>query len=635
MAELCVKILHHITKNEIRQVFPLSDELRSVRAGLSEFLESRLEAYKDFIPASSMDYKLIEQLKLGVGIVRKFDHFHGQWLNAIAEPDIDELENATIEQWHIVLEKRFPHGWDCKKDLLVIYGLIPENLNLAISERLQERVLVYAPTASTQHGPVTEDRNLRATIRKEHAEAYSAKTNFPTATEISKLKGLFPIKDPPKLITELKALSAPNDEELKNAQKELDSLQLVGTVSKNTTTKFGPLWFNQGLVNIPKIARSQPLVELSGLFRGLPLIIVSPGPSLEKNIHGLKQAVGKAVFMAPAQSMKRLHREGIYPDFIVVIDPQDYTSEEIGFFDPAIIQPHQALIVGATCHPNVINLPFTRRYFFASTAAASWITALFGDKNLNTTGTSVSVAATNIGLEWECNPIILVGQDLAYSEGIQYAGKDTGRSKHDAIFELEGYFGGKVMTPYTYKVAHYEFELIAERLSTSEAPIDLINATEGGARIRGFKQIPLLEVISRNLSENAGVSGALALAIEATSKYDFNGRVSMGLKKLVDLTKTVKRLRESAIHSKQLYLSLNQSATQQKLAKLEKEERKLRLYLKSLYFLELIMANELGQVRSGLSRQSDAGANLEISTKFFDIIVRACDTIEAKLPKNF
>ena len=106
MAELCVKILHHITKNEIRQVFPLSDELRSVRAGLSEFLESRLEAYKDFIPASSMDYKLIEQLKLGVGIVRKFDHFHGQWLNAIAEPDIDELENATIEQWHIVLEKR-------------------------------------------------------------------------------------------------------------------------------------------------------------------------------------------------------------------------------------------------------------------------------------------------------------------------------------------------------------------------------------------------------------------------------------------------------------------------------------------------------------------------------------------------
>lgn len=624
MADLCVKILEHIANDRIREVFPLSDELRSVRARLSDLIANRLEALKHFKPSTAFEYRQLEQLKLGIGIVAKFDQFHNQWVNTIIEPTEEELADATVEQWHISLEKRFPQGWDGKKDLLVVYGSVPENLQKALQERMQERVLVYLPKHPTNEDPKDEISETSTEILGKQSTNAKLKGNFATAHQIEDLKKLFPLKDAPNMVSELTALYPPNADELKNIQQELQALYLIGTVSRNTTKSFGPRWFKQGLKNIPAIARSQPLIDLNGLFRGLPIIIISPGPSLETNIIHLKRAEGKALIMAPAQSMKRLHQELIYPDFIVVIDPQDLTSDPFEFIDPTMIRPNQALIVGASCHPNVISAPFKRKYFFGSEANSSWITDFFNDDNVNTSGTSVSVAATNIAINWGCHPIVLVGQDLAYKDGIQYAGPTNSR-KNDGIFELDGYHGGRVKTPYGYKVAHYEFELIAERLSTANSPIELINATEGGAKIKGFIQIPLKTVIENRFETSRTVNEVIQDAQQKSVSFDYEQRISIGKTRVKQVIDIVAKLKESSLKCKTICKKLQTKRTQRDLLRLDKEEKKMRNYLKKLGFLELVVHEEINQITTILKTQSSFDSNLEISNRFFDTILQACD----------
>jgi len=629
MAELCVKILQFISAGELRLAFPLSDELRGVRSRLSDLLATRLEAIKGFEPATSFEFRQLEQIKLGIGIIAKYDQFHEQWIEAIVEPNEEDLCKASVEEWHIVMEKRLPQGWNREKDLLVVFGDVTESLHIAITERIQHRVLVCLPKKFNEN----EVSGVEKKFGQEEGDAnhWSFNEKYATVSSLPDLKRSFPLEDPPKLISEILGCNSGTVDELKPFREELRTLYLIATVSSNTTKVFGPRWLNQGLGNLVAIAKSQPLADLKGLFKGMPMILISPGPSLDKNIKELKRAVGKAILVAPAQTIRRLHREGIYPDFVVVIDPQDLTSDPLAFLDHSLIMPHQALIVGATCHPNVFNLPFKRRYVFGSARNSSWITELFDDTHTNTAGTSVSVAATNIGVEWGCSPIILVGQDLAYIDGVQYAGNNAAKQKDDAHFELEGYNGGKVKTPYGYKVAHYEFQLIAERVSNFVDPLRLINATEGGARIDGFTQIPLQTVIDESLSDSPELIKRFNFAIDASLNYDYKKRALTGRQTIQFLENRINSLRSGALTCKQVCMRVKRNATERNILRLDKEERKMRRLLKSLGFLELLVQEEINQITTELSTQSSFASNVELSLKLYDLILRACDLVNESL----
>jgi hypothetical protein len=271
---------------------------------------------------------------------------------------------------------------------------------------------------------------------------------------------------------------------------------------------------------------------------------------------------------------------------------------------------------------------------FGSTSNSAWLTEFFGDTHVNTSGTSVAVAATNIGIEWGCNPIILVGQDLSYVEGVQYAGDPLDKQKTDGIFEIDGYHGGKVKSPYGYKVAHYEFELISERLSNLKPEIRLINATEGGAKIRGFTQQSLRNAIDDLTPENSRLFEKIELTREIYSQFDFCKRLNSGRSNINLVLRNIESLRESAISCRQICRKLQRKSTNQNFLKLGKEEQKIRKNLKSLGFLALVVQDEIRLITQNLQSQSSLSANLEISLKFFDTIISACDLTERMLRKH-
>jgi Holliday junction resolvasome RuvABC DNA-binding subunit len=86
----------------------------------------------------------------------------------------------------------------------------------------------------------------------------------------------------------------------------------------------------------------------------------------------------------------------------------------------------------------------------------------------------------------------------------------------------------------------------------------------------------------------------------------------------------VDRLSVSAKTCRQLTLKLQQKVSNQQLAKLGKEEQRLRHSLKSLGFLSLIVQEEIKHITQSLQSQSTMAENLEVSIKFFDTIIEAC-----------
>src|SRR5690606_7458420 len=109
-------------------------------------------------------------------------------------------------------------------------------------------------------------------------------------------------------------------------------------------------------------------------FAGRPAIVVSPGPSLARNIEWLKQVQGRALLLAPLQVLRRLHAEGIRADFALVLDAIDQSQGAIDFLRGIPDEDLPDLIASTCAHPNVLRR-FRRVHFFSSRSPVDLLTA--------------------------------------------------------------------------------------------------------------------------------------------------------------------------------------------------------------------------------------------------------------------
>ena len=82
----------------------------------------------------------------------------------------------------------------------------------------------------------------------------------------------------------------------------------------------GAEWADAFIRNIAVILRTPGVIRLKNIFKGRPAIIVSAGPSIEKNFHLLKEAKGKAIIIAVDVVVPTILPAGIIPDFIVALE---------------------------------------------------------------------------------------------------------------------------------------------------------------------------------------------------------------------------------------------------------------------------------------------------------------------------
>ncbi|WP_169332847.1 motility associated factor glycosyltransferase family protein [Effusibacillus pohliae] len=224
-------------------------------------------------------------------------------------------------------------------------------------------------------------------------------------------------------------------------------------------------------------------------FYGIPGILVAAGPSLDRNGHLLSQVKGKAFILSVGTAVKALIGMGVEPDLMILTDPHPRVAEQLKDVDVEI-----PLILFPTVHESVFRQhkgPKIYAFQKGVPETESWANEL--GYNLVETGGSVATAGLDVLIQLGCNPIVLVGQDLAYTNGRSHASNTVydQAPQPQPIYQTEAYGGGMIGTSLSWEI----YRKWIERKCRRHPDRLFLNATEGGARIHGVSEVDLLSVV--------------------------------------------------------------------------------------------------------------------------------------------
>lgn len=264
-------------------------------------------------------------------------------------------------------------------------------------------------------------------------------------------------------------------------------------------------------MNLPHYISTPPIDRLADRFSGNPAVIISAGPSLRQNIDQLADLKGKAVLVAVQTTLRPLMERGIVPDFVTSLDFHEMSRK---FFEGVGDLSKVHLVAEPKASWQVID-PYPGP---VSILGNQWAKLLIGDE-LGTRGTlpagaTVSHLAFYLAAYMGCNPIIFVGQDLAFTGHVFYVpGVEIHRAWRSEInrfntMEMKewdriarnGSIGRKVAASDGGEL--FADELLFTYLEQFEKDFassthHIINATEGGARIRGTEIMSLADATER------------------------------------------------------------------------------------------------------------------------------------------
>jgi hypothetical protein len=517
-------------------------------------------------------------------------------------------EQTDPQAWQRLVDAALPDVWSFETDVFLVFGTPPAALIDTLCARGQRRIVVLA-------------NGLGKLVVKPGTEWIASDDSAEVTAFIRCLR-----KPIPKMLAKICMRDSLDegmpDREADDAilEDHIHKAVMSNWMDSNTIRHFAQHWIEQGVANIPAIARHQNLHALDGQFRDRPAILIAPGPSLDKNIDLLQQAKDKAVLIAPLQSLRRLYKAGIQPDFITVLDATDLTTDPFDFFNDVPDDFLTTLIVGVNCHPNVIRR-FQRVYFFSGGGSLDgWVQDIVPQPLISMEVSSVALTGLLLAEHWGCNPITLVGQDLALAGNRRYA-EDAQLNNLTVphLMTLPGYYGGTVQTPSDYFLFHYQFEKIAEKIALSKPEIRLFNATEGGAFIKGFVHQPLREVL-----ENCVVNRPEEPVKEkfsddqdlAKGRWDVaRTRLQNTCRILEDLQQQVKQLERLSQHPRS-------SATM--LRKLSEKEQVLRKLLKRIEGFTSIYQDDIDQAVATAAKAKTLRENLVASQVLYQVVADSC-----------
>jgi hypothetical protein len=270
---------------------------------------------------------------------------------------------------------------------------------------------------------------------------------------------------------------------------EIKNSLTTNRININTTIKLSERYIRNIFKNLIYLPNSCTLIDLKKhIPTDLPAIVVAAGPSVEESIEDLKKAKGKAVIFACDRVLDYLLDSGVEPDFVVTIDPikdRKYFSRRDDVSVP--------LICTMEANNDILSHHKGMKIYCTSHAFINGIYDLIDKKayNIITSG-SVAIVAYTACVELGFKRVILVGQDLAYSGNVSHAGGAIDNKGEKAHVMIEGIDGNKVKSRYDWK----EFVIRYQDLITVNPDVEVIDAKQKGAKIKGTKVMPLKEALS-------------------------------------------------------------------------------------------------------------------------------------------
>lgn len=304
------------------------------------------------------------------------------------------------------------------------------------------------------------------------------------------------------------------------------------------------------LKNLRHISNTLDTAYLKGKFKNVPIFVVAAGPSLDKNMHELRRVRDKGIIIAVDTIAEKLVHNGIVPHFIASVER--FNVWEYFYKDKSNYYGKSYLLAPPVAQVEVVELYGERAVLpmRESPREYIWLADMLGLNRDHFIWMGGSCAHIAVGFAMHLGgcPIVLVGQDLAYGESVEktHAIGTTydiiPEEKPEVIYTVDGYYGQPVKTQEIWNNFKSLYEDFFRKTSTK-----VINATEGGAKIKGTEQASLADVIDKYCVREVGFTDLL----ERTPKValDF---VKIDAKMKQYYLQTLQRSNESAAHLKKL-----------------------------------------------------------------------------------
>ncbi len=287
------------------------------------------------------------------------------------------------------------------------------------------------------------------------------------------------------------------------------------------------------LENLWRLAYARQWMEAGPLLDGTAAIVCGAGPSLDRaGVGALRAASECGVMIAPQTAARALKSRNVRLDAVCALESGDFgpiVAEVAGYAGSAWLD--------VSCAPGIWRaaegLPVLA--FHSNGDDSAWMSLPIGAPPIEHAGSAVT-AAVSLALQLGADPVVLVGCDLSYPTGKQYAAGsawDVGvvadgdgwirftdvEEKHRMIAESFGTgapperrsvhriacnTGGEVVT-----TGDYLSQLRGlERLRKLWPDRKLWNASVGGAAIAGWRNLTLDDAIERMHTVPAGLYDA-------------------------------------------------------------------------------------------------------------------------------
>ena len=329
----------------------------------------------------------------------------------------------------------------------------------------------------------------------------------------------------PFIISCLKLYQEINPKGFLQLQHEISYLFERKKIIVDEYLNYGVGFFRNFYLNLLELPHAYWGNGLFHHFSHIPAIICGAGPSLNKNIDLLPELKERALIFAGGSALNALIPKGIIPHFGAAIDPNISQYSRV-----AVAQPYKIpFFYGNRLFHEALTAITGPRLYLAG--EGSYKTPHWFEKQLDIEGEEFEGGHNVVNLSIQiaralgCNPIIIIGTDLAftneeyYAEGIatnlNLIPDDLKIREEDCPIVKEDIEGRPIWTLWKWVI---ESEWISN-FAELHPELTVINATEGGLGFKGIPNLTLKEAAEQFLKEP---QSKIAGIYQEIQKYSLN-----------------------------------------------------------------------------------------------------------------
>lgn len=230
--------------------------------------------------------------------------------------------------------------------------------------------------------------------------------------------------------------------------------------------------------------------ELGEKFLNKDIYIIAAGPSLDKNIKQLLNKPKNSIILSTGTVFKKLLKLGIDIDYVIISDTNPKLTSQIHGVEDNMTP----ILILSTASKHFAKIYAGEKYLILQKDYyASQKLAYETGHNLYESGGSVTTTALDISIRLGAKRIIFLGLDLAYTDNFAHA-KDTSLrevSNTQGLIPVED-INGKIIYSSLNFITYKEW--IEERIKDIKN-VEIIDASEGGAKIAGTRICKLKEIL--------------------------------------------------------------------------------------------------------------------------------------------